>query len=156
GRLRPDPGVAAPGGALRFVRVDVQLRRPRRDEQIADEQHRDRDEEQQQQQAAEHRGEPGQHAPDPPQVVAGAELPLEIPVHLQSSASFVSSMTVPTAMATEIAQAIHMRMSRQSRGPRRVVWMTPTAPNSELSTLVLRMNLRTASSSHPVGPRYRP
>src|SRR5690606_6067530 len=26
---------------------------------------------------------------------------------------------------------------------RRVVWMTPTAPNSELSTLVLRMNFRT-------------
>ncbi|MCU1514296.1 MAG: hypothetical protein JWO10_1386, partial [Microbacteriaceae bacterium] len=41
---------------------------------------------------------------------------------------------------------IHIRISRQSRGPFLVVWSAPQPPSTELMTLPLKINLRTLVS----------
>ena len=55
-------------------------------------------------------------------------------------------MTVPIAIASVSAHAIHMAASRQSRGPDRVAFTAPRPLNSALITEPLNRNLRT---SHP-------
>ena len=62
-------------------------------------------------------------------------------------------------MTTVMAQLTHMRISRQSRGPFRVVWRVLHPPMTALIRVPLKMNLRNVCLSirysHGTPPRYR-